>query len=270
MMRMFCCAAVLLLLVGCAQPPEREPAAAPIVVENIYLDAPAVTSAPKALPLPVPLPSDTPEPDPFADCARVFQAENADFFYVELTEEIKTRITGMSYPKNDKAAPVKYGDLRYLHILYVNFEGELCKGELMVHAGLADEVMDIFYQLYTHAYPLASVRLVDDFGEPGDDNLSMEANNSSAFNYRQVSGSKKLSLHSYGMAIDINPVQNPYLNGSRVAPPNAVDYVDRSLRLPGMIDYDDLCYKLFTSYGWAWGGDFAKDKDYQHFSKDIK
>ena len=256
-----------LVLFGCAPPGEPSPDPTEPQALEIRLSPPPGVDwdSPPTVP-----PSPTPEPDPYAGLARVFQAQNADFFYVELSEEIKARITGMSYPKNDKNAPVGYGDLRYLRILYVNFEGETCKGELMVNAALADEVMDIFYQLYVNAYPLASVRLVDDFGEPGDDNLSMEANNTSCFNYRKVTGSSALSLHSYGAAIDINPIQNPYLSGSRVAPPAGADYVDRTLGLPGMIDEGDLCYRLFTSYDWKWGGDFKKDKDYQHFSKDIR
>ncbi|MCL2695980.1 MAG: M15 family metallopeptidase [Clostridiales bacterium] len=261
---------VLLLLAGCAPLPDGSEGSAAPPAEEIQLAARATAEARPAEALPETTPTPEPEPDPFAGQTKTYQAENAAFFYVELNEELKTRITGLSYPKNDKNTPVKYGDLRYLHILYVNFAGETCQGELMVHARLADEVLDIFYQLFVHEYPLASVRLVDDFGEAGDDNLSMEANNTSAFNYRQVTGSKKLSLHSYGAAIDINPVQNPYINGARVSPPSGAAYVDRTQRLTGMIDHDDLCYRLFASYGWSWGGDFSGDKDYQHFSKDIR
>jgi hypothetical protein len=95
----------------------------------------------------------------------------------------------------------------------------------------------------------------------------MAANNTSAFNYRHVTGSQALSLHSYGEAIDINPKLNPYIENGRVSPANGAKYADRSLHLPGMIDHADLCFKLFTQNGWAWGGDAAGDKDYQHFSK---
>jgi len=264
--------ALSLLLCGCAKRVQVEPK--PVEVLDIFL-APweATPSPPAASAPPVPLsPAPEPEPtaDPYAGLDRISLAKDAEFFHVKLGEEIKARITGMSYPKNDKSAAVKYGDLRYLRILYVNFEGETCKGELTVHARLADELMGIFHQLFESEYPLASVTLVDDFGEPGDDNLSMAANNTSCFNYRQVSGSRTLSLHSYGMAVDINPVQNPYLSGKRVSPPAGTAYVDRSLGLPGMIDEDDLCYQLFTAHGWNWGGHFAKDKDYQHFSKDVR
>ncbi len=191
------------------------------------------------------------------------------FYYMALSDDLKKRITGMSYPKDDDDTQISYDDLNYIKLCYYDFEAEVHDGELIVNKKLAKEVTEIFYELYKAEYPLESVRLVDDFGEPGDDNLSMAANNTSAFNYRKVTGSKKLSRHSYGAAIDINPVLNPYIDGDRVAPENGAEYVDRSLDLIGMIDHDDLCYKLFTQRGWTWGGDWSGDKDYQHFSKDI-
>lgn len=216
--------------------------------------------------------SPTPEGTPAATASPTPQAEITTiaegFYYKKLDDALQKRITGMSYPAEGKV-DISYDDLRYVGIRYVDFEGKRHDGELMVHRKLAKEVAEIFLALYEAGYPLASVRLVDDYGEPGDDNLSMAANNTSAFNYRRVTGSKTLSRHSYGAAIDINPVYNPYIDGDRVAPPNAADYVDRSRDFPGKIDHDDLCYKLFTKAGWSWGGDFKGDKDYQHFSRDI-
>ena len=97
----------------------------------------------------------------------------------------------------------------------------------------------------------------------------MAANNTSAFNYRRVTGSKTLSRHSYGAAIDVNPLFNPYMDDGRIAPPEAAAYADRDREFPGKIDHDDLCYRLFIRNGWSWGGDWSGDKDYQHFSKDI-
>lgn len=175
----------------------------------------------------------------------------------------------MSYPENDPYCAITYDDLRYIRLLYYDFEGIVHEGELMVNAQLAEEVTRIFYELYQAQYPFTSIRLVDDFGEPGDDNLSMAANNTSAFNYRYVTGTSTLSLHSYGAAIDINPLYNPYIDGDRVAPPGGAEYVDRTQDFPGKIDHDDLCYKLFTEKGWRWGGDWSGDKDYQHFSKSV-
>ena len=193
------------------------------------------------------------------------------FFYLELTDEIKAKITGMSYPADDSDAVITYDDLRYIRLKYVDFEGNVHEdGELIVNRALAEEVTEIFFELYEAGYPFTSIRLVDEYGEAADDNLSMAANNTSAFNYRFVTGTDTLSLHSYGYAIDINPQLNPYIDGDRVSPENGAEYADRSLGLPGMIDSGDLCYRLFTEYGWKWGGDWEGDKDYQHFSKDLR
>ena len=174
----------------------------------------------------------------------------------------------MSYPK-DGSDIITYDDLRYIELLHYDFDGGVKNGELIVNAQVAQEVTEIFCELYKAQYSLESVILVDDFGEPGDDNLSMAANNTSAFNYRYVTGTNNLSRHSYGAAIDINPMLNPYIDGDRIVPENGIRYADRSLDEAGMIDHDDLCYKLFLQYGWTWGGDWSGDKDYQHFSKDL-
>lgn len=222
-------------------------------------------------PTATPTVSATPTANPSADSdeasGKVTLAEG--FYYIKLSDEIKQRITGMSYPEDDENIEISYDDLRYIKLKHYDFEGKVHDGELIVNRKLADEVMEIFYELYKAKYPLESVRLVDDYGEPGDDNLSMAANNTSAFNYRRVTGSKTLSRHSYGAAIDINPRLNPYIDGDRIAPENGAEYADRSKDFAGKLDHDDLCYKLFINHGWTWGGDWKGDKDYQHFSKDI-
>ena len=247
-----------------------------IVPVEIALSAPAATATPVAVPLPTPVPTPTPAPtptptaDPFAGLTRASLPEDARFFYVPLPEQIRTRIIGTSYPENAKNAPVSLDDLRYVHICYVDFDGEEQEGELIVHRLVADDILTVFYTLYTAKYPLESVHLVDDYGEAFDDNLSMAANNTSAYCCRRVTGSRKFSLHAYGLAVDINPVMNPYVNGKAVSPEAGAEYVDRSLALPGMIDHDDLCYRSFTACGWTWGGDFTGDPDYQHFSKDLR
>ncbi len=265
----------LCLMPCCSQADEDKPVAKSSTNEPIMSSIP--TPEPSAPPIPArttqPEPVPTLEPTtgpaatPFDDSGKVVLAE--EFYYIELNDEIKKRITGMSYPADDENCEISYDDLRYIKLLHYDFEGNVKVGELIVNALVANEVMEIFYALYQAKYPLTSIRLVDDFGEPGDDNLSMAANNTSAFNYRYVTGSKTLSRHSYGAAIDINPMLNPYIDGDRIVPENGIENADRSLDLPGMIDHNDLCYLLFTEHGWTWGGDWSGDKDYQHFSKDI-
>ena len=218
-----------------------------------------------------PLPSATPEPTQTSASQAERVPLNDDFYYVPLDDATRARITGLSYPQNDSDAAVNYSNLRYIHLLHVDFEGNVREGELIVNKKVAQEVMEIFYGLYQAKYPLTSVVLVDEFGEAADDNLSMAANNTSAFNYRVVAGSKTLSLHSYGLAVDINPLLNPYVKSDGgISPESGAEYADRTRDFVGKIDHDDLCYQLFTEHGWTWGGDWKNSKDYQHFSKDVR
>lgn len=222
----------------------------------------------KTSPSPAPALSIMPEAAPAMSVEAEKLGRVDGFFYMELTDEMNKRITGGSYPENDKKAKIHYEDLRYIGLLYYDFEGKVKTGELIVHKKLADEVMEIFCELYLCKYPFTSVRLVDDYR--ADDTRSTEANNTSAFNYRTVAGSKKLSLHSYGMAIDINPQLNPYVKKGVVSPKNGKEYANRSKDFAGKIDKDDPAYKLFTKQGWKWGGDWKTVKDYQHFEKDVR
>lgn len=251
-------------LSACGRAPAPSPSAAVEVTA-----APTHVPTPRFTQTPAPTIAATPSPSPSpADDGRVQLAEG--FYYIELNDEIKERITGLSYPEDDSDISIGYDDLRYIRLLYYDFEGNVKEGELIVNKLLADEVMEIFYELYQAKYPFTSINLVDDYGQAADDELSMEANNTSAFNYRPVAGTSKLSFHSFGAAIDINPLLNPYIKADgSVYPTNALDYVDRSRDFPGKIDHDDLAYKLFTARGWDWGGDWSTSKDYQHFAKDL-
>ncbi len=252
----------LVPLSGCA----REPA--PITLTEapaptrVATPSPALSLSPVLTPSPSPSPPPTPEDD-----GRIAIAEG--FYYMELTDAIKERITGLSYPADDSGAAISYGDLRYIGLLYYDFEGRVREGELIVNAEVAKEVTEIFHELYLAKYPFTSIKLVDEYGEAANDDLSMEANNTSCFNYRTVAGTNKLSLHSYGAAIDINPRLNPYVKSGNVSPENGAEYADRSRDFPGKIDHDDLAYKLFAARGWTWGGDWKSVKDYQHFEKDL-
>lgn len=190
-----------------------------------------------------------------------------DFYYEPLSDEIKQRITGLSYPTGD--CQVKYEDLSYVHILYVDFNDEIKEGELICANNLAQDFVEIFTELYNAGYQLQEVSLVDKYG--ADDDASCEANNTSAFNYRVVAGSTKLSKHSYGRAIDVNPMINPYVTFKTGAPATKLacsqPYIDRSVDFPHKIDENDLCYTLFKAHGFTWGGDWNSVKDYQHFEK---
>ena len=250
------------LLAGCSQQT--------VIASSMPTQAESPTPSLKASLPPSPTPVKTTQPEPVPTIEEKGKVVIADgFYYIELNDEIKERITGLSYPADDKDCEISFDDLRYIKLKHYDFEGSVHSGELIVNKALADEVTKIFYELYKEKYPMTSVRLVDDFGQPGDDTLSMEANNTSAFCYRTVFGGGHLSRHSYGAAIDINPLYNPYLDNGRIAPLTGASYADRMKDFPGKIDHDDLTYKLLRKHGWEWGGDWRGDKDYQHFSKDL-
>ena len=195
------------------------------------------------------------------------------FSYEPLSEEIILRIAGLSYPRDSITNPAKdvipLQDLRYVKIRYDDFDGKAQNGELICNQKIAQDLVEIFSELYDRQYPLASVRLVDDFG--GDDLASMEADNTSCFNFREVTssggGRHKLSLHAYGLAVDLNPLYNPYVKKGKILPQSAKPYVNRKHANPYRIDHEDLAYQLFTAHGFTWGGDWKSLKDYQHFEK---
>ena len=194
-----------------------------------------------------------------------------DGFYSEkLSSAIKERIIGKSFPTefNDKYTSVSYDDLRYLRLKYKDFSGVVHDdGEMIVNSEVANEVLSIFYELYVNDYSIAKIKLVDEYNS--SDELSMEDNNTSSFNYRIVEQGDKLSWHCFGLAIDVNPLYNPYIVGNELYPSTATMYVNRENDFIGKIDHNDFAYITFTKYGWKWGGDFVNSKDYQHFYKDI-
>ncbi|MGN1146361.1 MAG: M15 family metallopeptidase [Acetatifactor sp.] len=195
------------------------------------------------------------------------------FYYEPLSDNLRRFITGVSFPQTDensKAPEITYDELCYLHILHYNFDGEPTEGELICNKTIAQDLVEIFYELYCNEYRLEKVRLIDEYD--GDDTASMEDNNTSCFNYRTVPDSASISKHAYGLAVDVNPLYNPYITygadgREQVAPENGQAYADRSKSFPYKIDEDDLCYKLFTKHGFIWGGNWNSCKDYQHFQK---
>lgn len=215
------------------------------------------------------------------------------FFYQPLTDDVITRITGISYPVSESIAPalavsavntvsdkeaaslaVSYNDLRYLSMKYYDFNGDVQTGELICNKSIAQDLIEIFYQLYLNEYQIEKIRLIDDYN--GDDTASMLDNNTSCFNYRVVDGTSSLSKHAIGCAIDINPFYNPYVvfnkDGSGetyISPQGSEIYADRSQNFPYKIDENDLCYQLFKEHGFTWGGNWNSCKDYQHFQKVV-
>lgn len=194
-----------------------------------------------------------------------------DFYYQNLSDEIKTRITGYSYPADDTSAAISYDDLRYLHVLYYNFDNTIMDGEIICNKTIAEDLVEIFYDLYQNQYQIDKIQLIDDYN--ANDELSMENDNTSCFNYRVVEGTSTLSNHAYGLAIDLNPFYNPDVttsaDGSQEVYPIGSDvYADRSATFAHKIDQTDLAYQLFTQHGFTWGGNWHSLKDYQHFEKD--
>ena len=189
-------------------------------------------------------------------------APDTVFAAMPIPAEVEARMRGVSYPEG---ATVPLDDLRYLRLSHIDFEGTVRTGEMVCNRAIADDLIDIFRQLYLAAYPIRSIRLVDDFG--GSDDASMEADNTSCFNFRKAVGLRRLSRHAEGMAIDINPLENPYVRGQIVRPASAKPYADRGKDFPHKIDRTDLCYKLFREHGFSWGGAWRSARDYQHFEK---
>jgi poly-gamma-glutamate synthesis protein (capsule biosynthesis protein) len=159
--------------------------------------------------------------------------------------------------------PVPLTDLRYVTVSYVDFGGVARTGELVVNADAAEAMVAVFADLFAARFPIRSMRLVDDFG--ADDTASMDADNTSAFNCRAVTGGTAWSEHSYGRAIDVDPVENPYVLGRHVAPDAGVPFASRP-DLPGVIHAGDVVVRAFADVGWEWGGAWSSPIDYQHFS----
>ena len=179
-----------------------------------------------------------------------------------IPEPVAARMRGVSYPHD---ASISLDDLRYLRLSYVDFDGNGQTGEMVCNKEIADDLVAIFRKLYEARYPIRSIRLIDDFG--GSDEESMKADNTSCFNFRRKTGMRSLSKHALGLAVDINPLENPYVRGTSVHPAGASDYADRSRDFAHKIDRDDLCWKLFREHGFSWGGAWRSVRDYQHFEK---
>lgn len=273
----------------------QEPTAPPEDADAVSTPTP---EPPDSSPSPSPEPENIPDPEGDADEAEDIPvssltgavlngASQADqrftleegFYYEPVSDNLRRYMTGVSYPAEDTGAEspeppeIAFDELRYVHILHIDYDGNPTEGELVCNAAIAADLTEIFRELYRNEYRLEKVLLIDEYD--GDDTASMEDNNTSCFNYRTVDDTDRLSKHAYGLAIDINPLYNPYVTyteegAEQVSPASALPYARRDLSFPHKIDEDDLCYELFTRHGFTWGGDWNGVKDYQHFQKTLE
>ena len=183
-----------------------------------------------------------------------------------IPDSIWQYMQGRSYQPNPH---IQRADLRYLRVLHYDYDGRTHQGELVCNKRIASKLLTIFRELYEARYPIQRITLSDNYD--ADDERQMRANNTSCFCYRAVSDTKHLSKHAYGLAIDINPLYNPYVRYSKkdghriVEPATSVPYVDRKKDFRYKITTEDLCCKLFIKHGFTWGGSWRSMKDYQHF-----
>ena len=188
----------------------------------------------------------------------------------EISDELFERMQAGNTYKEDCIVPRE--DLRYLLVLHKDKDGNTHQGEMVVHKLIAEDVLEIFEELYDANYPIERMVLPDNY--MADDETMMRDNNSSCFNFRFISHTTKISKHGLGMAVDINTLYNPYYkvvtndDGTTeevIEPATGAPYLDRTREFDYKIDKDDLCYQLFIEKGFEWGGDWTDRKDYQHF-----
>lgn len=207
------------------------------------------------------------EKEDYSPISAEVREEKTIFTSSPIPENVYQKMIGNSIPITSKDK-VKIEDLSYLKITYWGFDEESHIGEMIVSKKVAGEVLDIFKEVYEKKYPIEKIKLIDEY--KADDEKSMEDNNSSAFCYRKIANTNKLSKHSLGTAIDINPFYNPYIVGKRISPVSASIYANRKIVKKGTIAKGDALYNAFIKRGWTWGGEWKEKKDYQHFEKSLK
>ena len=157
-----------------------------------------------------------------------------------------------------------------LQVQHIDFQGKTQQGIIICNTAIAQDLREIFAELYRRKYPIERIRPISEYGD--DDERSMQANNTSCYCYRPIEGSTKLSNHALGRAIDVNPLYNPCVRRKKdgtllIQPATGRPYVDRSKSFKYKITDNDLCYRLFMQHGFRWGGSWHSLKDYQHFEK---
>jgi hypothetical protein len=178
-----------------------------------------------------------------------------------------SRVAAAQLPYSWRAGcPVAPSQLRRLRIAYWGFDGRARTGTLVVNADAVSDLVHVFSRLYAAHFPIRRMRPIDAYR--GRDEPSLEADNTSAFNcrYAVAPGPRRWSVHAYGRAIDVNPVENPYLEGGRVHPRSGRAYLNRAKVRPGMAVRGGLLVRAFAAVGWSWGGRWTGSPDYQHFS----
>lgn len=174
------------------------------------------------------------------------------------------RMHGRGFTADDPRCP-SLDSLRVLTLPFVGFDDVTHVGELVVAREIADETVGIFGALFAARFPIASMRPIEHFD--GDDDASMAADNTSCFNFRTIPSGDALSHHALGLAIDINPRENPMILRGVVHPASALPYVDRAHVRPGMIVEGGIVLETFLAAGWHWGGTWSDLPDYHHFSR---
>lgn len=191
-------------------------------------------------------------------------ASTKDFYISDITDDVFARIKGKSFKDE---CTLSREDLRYLHVLHKDKDGNVHEGEMIVNKHIAEDVLDILRELYENNYPIERMKLVDEYN--AEDELSMEDNNSSSFNFRLISHTTRISKHGLGLAVDINTLYNPYtkiVDGKRIVEPvTGEPYLNREASFDYKIVKGDPCYNLFIKHGFEWGGEWTDRKDYQHF-----
>lgn len=200
----------------------------------------------------------------------VVTEDREGFSIHEISDDLYDRMKGGNTYKDDCIVPRE--DLRYLLVLHKDKDGNTHQGEMVVHKLIAEDVLEIFEELYDAGYPIERMVLPDNY--MADDETMMRDNNSSSFNFRFISHTDKISKHGLGMAVDINTLYNPYhkivenddgTTTEVIEPATGEAYLDRTKDFDYKIEKGDLCYTLFIEKGFEWGGDWTDRKDYQHF-----
>jgi D-alanyl-D-alanine carboxypeptidase len=180
----------------------------------------------------------------------------------DVPEAVAARMRGVSWSDDPRCPPLR--ELAYLHVTHLDFDGKRAQGELVLARELVDDARTLFGRLWRLGFPIRSLRLIEDFA--GSDDASMAADNGSAFNFRTIAGTTRLSQHALGRAIDLNPVENPWLSSSGVQPSAGAAYLDRHALRPGMIVRPGPVVAILDELGWEWGGDWPT-ADYHHMMK---